>query len=98
MADLGGHFAFTLLSGSSNFKRKATRSSRARLARTMLGDEVEIQITSYVAPCKNIGESFRGGEFTRISQKLHPGDARLYARVLREGHVAAGQQVQVLSS
>ncbi len=66
--------------------------------RLMLGDEVEIQITSYVAPCKNIGESFRGGEFTRISQKLHPGDARLYARVLREGHVAAGQQVQVLSS
>ncbi len=66
--------------------------------RLMLGDEVELQITSYVAPCKNIGESFRDGAFTRISQKLHPGDARLYARVLREGHVAAGQQVQVLSS
>ena len=66
--------------------------------RLTLGDEVEIQITSYVVPCKNIADSFRDGEFTRISQKLHPGDARLYARVLAEGRLAAGQQVRVLSS
>ncbi len=65
--------------------------------RLVLGDEVEIQITSYVVPCKNIAGSFRDGEFTRISQKLHPGDARLYARVLREGRVAVGQPVRVLS-
>lgn len=62
-----------------------------------LGDEVEIQITSYVVPCKNIAGSFRDGAFTRISQKLHPGDARLYARVLAEGRLAVGQQVQLLS-
>lgn len=66
--------------------------------RLALGDEVEIQITSYTVPCKNIAGSFQDGAFTRISQKLHPGDSRLYARVLREGRLAVGQQVQVLPS
>lgn len=66
--------------------------------RLALGDEVEIQITSYTVPCKNIAASFQDGAFTRISQKLHPGDSRLYARVLREGRLAVGQQVQALPS
>ena len=63
--------------------------------RLRLGNEVMIEISSYTAPCKNIAASFVKGEFTRISQKLHPGDARLYARVLREGRLVAGSPIEV---
>ena len=66
--------------------------------RVALGDEVEIEITSYTVPCKQIAAAFRDAEFTRISQKLHPGYARLYARVLREGRLAVGQEVRRLDS
>lgn len=54
---------------------------------------VELELTSYCTPCKNIRGSFRGGDFRRISHKLHPGDSRLYARVVRAGTVTAGEAV-----
>ena len=59
-----------------------------------IGQLVELEITSYVKPCKNISGSFIAGEFKRISQKAHPGWSRLYARVLREGTVHAGDVVE----
>lgn len=65
-------------------------------ARLALGAEAVVEITSYTAPCKNVAGSFRGGEFKRISQKAHPGDSRLYARVLRPGRLAVGQPVALL--
>ena len=66
-------------------------------ARLALGEEAVIEITSYTSPCKNIAASFREGEFKRISQKVHPGDSRLYARVLRPGRLAVGQTVTLLN-
>jgi MOSC domain-containing protein YiiM len=65
-------------------------------SRLALGDEVVIEISSYTAPCKTIADSFRGGEFKRISQKVRPGDSRLYARILRTGRLAVGQSVRLL--
>ena len=65
-------------------------------ARLALGDEVVIEITGYAAPCNTIVDSFRGGEFKRISQKVHPCDSRLYARVLRPGLLRVGQPVTLL--
>ncbi len=70
---------------------------RVRLgARLALGGEVVLEVTSYTAPCKNIGPSFRDGDFTRISQKLHPGESRVYARVLSPGTVRTGDPVRLL--
>jgi MOSC domain-containing protein YiiM len=66
-------------------------------ARLALGDEVVIEISSHAGPCKTIAASFVEGEFKRISQKVHPGDSRLYARVLRTGRVAVGQPVRLLN-
>ena len=66
-------------------------------ARLALGEEAVVEITSYTAPCKNIAASFREGEVKRISQKVHPGDSRLYARVLRPGRLAVGQSVKLLN-
>jgi MOSC domain-containing protein YiiM len=65
-------------------------------ARLALGDEAVVELSSYTAPCKHIAGSFRGGEFKRISQKVHPGDSRLYARVLRPGRLAVGQPIKLL--
>jgi MOSC domain-containing protein YiiM len=66
-------------------------------ARLALGEEALVEITSYTAPCKNIAVSFREGDFKRISQKVHPGHSRLYARVLRPGRLAVGQSVTLSS-
>ena len=63
-----------------------------------LGDEVVIEITGYAHPCKNIVDSFNGGDFSRVSQKLHPGDSRLYARVRQGGEVRVGLPVRVIKS
>src|SRR6476660_7043315 len=53
-------------------------------ARIRCGDEVELEVASFTSPCKTIKASFIDGHFKRISQKVHPGWARVYARVLAE--------------
>ncbi|MDT7687946.1 MAG: hypothetical protein QOE46_705 [Acidobacteriota bacterium] len=65
-------------------------------ARLALGDEALVVIESYTSPCKTIADSFLEGDFKRISQKLRPGDSRLYARVLHAGRLAVGQSVTML--
>ncbi|HEX8730763.1 MAG TPA: MOSC domain-containing protein [Ktedonobacterales bacterium] len=64
--------------------------------RLALGDEVVIEITGYTTPCKTIREAFNDGDFSRISHKTHPGESRVYARVLREGVMRPGDAVQTL--
>ncbi|HKQ52152.1 MAG TPA: MOSC domain-containing protein [Pyrinomonadaceae bacterium] len=66
-------------------------------SRLALGDEVVVEITGYANPCKTIAESFAGGEFKRISQKIHPGESRLYARVLQTGRLETGHKVRLLN-
>ncbi len=65
-------------------------------ARLRLGDQVEIQITSYTAPCRTIAGSFTDGEFIRMSQKINPGWSRLYARILRQGMIHTGDAILLL--
>ena len=65
-------------------------------ARLGFGDEAIVEISSYTVPCRTISASFVGGKFGRISQKLHAGDARLYARVLQTGRLSIGQTVRLL--
>jgi MOSC domain-containing protein YiiM len=64
--------------------------------RIKLGDVVVLEVASFTAPCKTIKESFIEGEFVRISQKLHPGWSRVYARVLNEGEIHFGDHVEVI--
>jgi MOSC domain-containing protein YiiM len=66
-------------------------------SRLALGDEVVIEITSYAGPCPTIAASFTDSKFKRISQKIHPGQSRLYARVIKTGLLATGQTVRVLN-
>ncbi len=60
-----------------------------------LGAEVCIESTSYTSPCHKIKASFSGGDFMRMSQKEHPGWARVYARVLQGGILRISDVVTV---
>jgi len=62
-----------------------------------LGERVIVQATRYTAPCINITASFRNRDYSRVSQKHHPGDSRVYARVLREGALTQGDPVRLLT-
>ncbi|HEX8550795.1 MAG TPA: MOSC domain-containing protein [Abditibacteriaceae bacterium] len=57
--------------------------------------EAELEITSYVVPCRNIRASFLNDNFMRIAREKNPGWGRYYARVVHEGLVRAGDEVKV---
>ena len=61
-------------------------------ARFFLGP-VQVEITGYASPCQSIVASFADGRSTRISHRVHPGWSRVYARVLIEGVLSAGDLV-----
>jgi MOSC domain-containing protein YiiM len=63
--------------------------------RLRIGDAVLLEIMSYTSPCKYNARWFAGGDFSRISQKIHPGWSRVYARVLGEGVVRPGDAVML---
>jgi MOSC domain-containing protein YiiM len=63
-------------------------------ARVQIG-EVELELTAYASPCKNIVGSFSDEDSTRVSQKVHPGWSRVYAKVLHEGRIATGDSVSI---
>lgn len=64
-------------------------------ARVTFEGGVELEITSYTEPCATIRESFTDLQFRRIKQDLHPGESRVYARVLREGVIRRGEAFAV---
>jgi MOSC domain-containing protein YiiM len=57
---------------------------------------VEIELTSFAHPCRNIRGSFLGGRIGRVSSETHPGWSRVYARVLKVGQLAPGDPVVVV--
>ena len=65
-------------------------------ARLSLGDEVVLEITRYTTPCFNIRPAFRDGDYSRVSQKRHPGRSRVYARVVTTGTLRRGDPVRLL--
>ena len=65
-------------------------------ARLEVGEAL-LEVTRAASPCYKIAASFQDGVFTRVSQKVHPGWSRFYARVLREGLVSTGDRVVLTS-
>jgi MOSC domain-containing protein YiiM len=63
--------------------------------RLAVGPTLRLEIVSYTAPCRWNARWFSDGDFNRMSQRRHPGWSRLYARVLTEGVVHAGDAVTV---
>lgn len=56
-----------------------------------------VEITDYTKPCFKIAASFSDGDWKRMWQKRHAGWSRLYAKIIREGEVRPGDEVQVLA-
>ncbi|HEX8465981.1 MAG TPA: MOSC domain-containing protein, partial [Abditibacterium sp.] len=56
-----------------------------------------VEITDYTRPCHKIKASFKDGEFMRPWQKTHPGQSRLYCKILVEAEVREGDEVSVLT-
>ncbi len=64
--------------------------------RLAVGDVAVLEISGPAPPCTTIAGCFIDGKYTRISDTLHPGWSRLYARVLVEGLVREGAAVRRL--
>jgi MOSC domain-containing protein YiiM/GNAT superfamily N-acetyltransferase len=63
--------------------------------RLSIGEEVVLEISQPTNPCRTIRHSFTDLRFGRLSMKVHPADSRMYARVLQEGIVRAGDPIRV---
>ncbi len=64
--------------------------------RLRLGHACELEIVSYTEPCRTIRHAFADGDSDRIGQDTHPGWSRVYARVLHEGVVRAGDPITIV--
>ncbi len=65
--------------------------------RLLLAEQVLLRVTRYTSPCATIASVFRERDYGRVSQKVHPGWSRVYACVLVEGTLRAGDGVRVVS-
>lgn len=63
--------------------------------RLTVGPDVELEVMSYTSPCSHNARWFHDRNYQRISQMKHPGWSRVYAKVLKEGVVRPGDQVNV---
>ncbi|MFP3882435.1 MAG: MOSC domain-containing protein [Actinomycetota bacterium] len=58
---------------------------------------VEVEITYYATPCTKNAQWFKDGKFNRMHASKHPGESRVYARVLEGGPVATGDPVELFA-
>jgi MOSC domain-containing protein YiiM len=65
--------------------------------RIRIGESVILEVTSFTSPCRTIRRAFFDGRFARISQKVHPGWSRVYAKVIEEGDLKIADRVEVLA-
>ena len=72
--------------------------SRTHAKMTVKGESVVVEISRFTTPCLNITASFVDGDYSRVSEKRHPGWSRVYARVLEPGVLRRGDFVRVLDS
>lgn len=65
--------------------------------RARVGDSLQIELASPAMPCAKQRRNFIDGRFSRLSIDLHPADSRMYARVLNEGPVRAGDPIELFA-
>ena len=63
--------------------------------RVRLGAAVVAEITDYASPCNKNARWFLNGDFGRISEPLHPGWGRVYAKVIEGGEIRPGDPIIV---
>lgn len=63
---------------------------------TLLVGDLTFEVTGYASPCKSIRPSFADENSNRISQQLHPGWSRVYARVRGGSELRVGEVVELV--
>ena len=63
--------------------------------RVLLGADLVAEVTDYASPCTKNARWFMNGDFGRISAELHPGWARVYAKVIASGDIRPGDAVAI---
>lgn len=58
---------------------------------------VEVEITKYTSPCYKNAQWFLEGRFDRMHADKHPGESRVYARIVKSGLVTTGDPVSLLT-
>jgi MOSC domain-containing protein YiiM len=61
--------------------------------RWRVGLALEIEVTGFTSPCYKNAAWFLDGDYTRMLQRRHPGESRVYARVLVPGAIDDGDEV-----
>ncbi len=64
-------------------------------ARLRIG-RLEMEVTSYAAPCRKIAYAFSDGDFSRVGEKANTGWSRVYARIVADGELAVGDMVTLV--
>jgi MOSC domain-containing protein YiiM len=64
--------------------------------RINIGDELEVEVTMYAAPCWKNARWFSDGDFNRINGNTYPGWSRVYARVLNAGRITTGDTISIV--
>lgn len=57
---------------------------------------VLLEVTAPTNPCQKNAQWFVDGHFGRMHERSHPGWSRMYARVLEEGNLKAGDPAEIL--
>ena len=93
-----GHRAFPGAYGENLTLLGIDWSNLAAGARLEVGgaDGPLLELTWNATPCQAQADWFLDGRIARISHKVHPEDARWYARVLRPGPVAPGARIRLV--
>jgi len=65
--------------------------------RLSIGPDVEAEVTAYATPCSKNAGWFIDGKFSRMHQRSHPGESRVYARVLKGGTTRTGDEVALVT-
>ncbi len=63
---------------------------------TMAIGPVRAIITDYATPCSKNARWFSDGRFDRMSAGKHPGESRVYARVVEGGSISPGDPVELI--
>ena len=73
-------------------------SSMERGVLLQLGNAVVAEVTWPATPCAKNARWFASRDYQRMSEELHPGWSRWYARVITPGEVAPGDSVTILEN
>jgi MOSC domain-containing protein YiiM len=82
-------------SAGENLTLRGLAWERIRPGLRLLVGTALLETTPYAIPCQKNAQWFRDGQFRRIAHDAAPGRSRIYARVLIEGTVKAGDPVVV---